>query len=118
MRLSPEETISVLSARPLLYLIEANSFEMLTLWEQHSSMCDWEEYRIGDSVTIGYLDSRPVCISRLWAEINGQLVMFYHPTSQVVDYAMIEQWLDENCKTKEDGKVPHTDAMNFHNVLQ
>jgi hypothetical protein len=69
--------------------------------------------------TIGKLDKRPVCLSLFWWKINGVLIMVHNCTSQVVDHAMIEKWLEKNCAPRWDKgtRLAHTNADNFHHVL-
>lgn len=71
----------------------------------------WEEKSSGFNETIGFLDERPICISLHIKKIKGTKILFWHATSQLVDYAMISEWLKLNTPDNR------TDALNWHNVL-
>jgi len=43
--------------------------------------------------TIGYYGELPIQISFDFVMINGHMVTFHHPISQLVYYPMIEEWL-------------------------
>jgi hypothetical protein len=109
-----------------IFIVEATSFEQHCLWAETSSTSDcrrfaprkWEQMH-GWLVTVGRLDKRPICVSMTWNRIDGQLVMFWHPTSQVVDMVQIEKWFDKHFNGKWDKgtRNARTDAMNFHHCL-
>lgn len=89
-------------------IVEANSYERLTLWERWVDKTEWQEHRQGRLVEIGKYHGRPVCISLFWATVRNKVVLFLEATSQLVDWKMIEAWL----KTEFPG-VRKVDAMNF-----
>ena len=90
-------------------LIETTGNHRNALWEQWSveagrlNRCrrvlerwtryEWEQDSAGLMVTVGRLANRPVVVSLQWAWINGKLVCFWEPTSELVDYAMVASWL-------------------------
>lgn len=76
-------------------------------------LVEWEEMREGEMATIGELDNRPIAVSIRWARINGKIVMFYWPTSQLVDWKMVEEWRGKEYKHCRN----QCDANNFHNCL-
>lgn len=94
--------------------VEATSFEQQCLWEKNQK--GWTEVLGGYGKEIGELDGRPVVISLRVAIIFDQRVIFYHPTSQVVDWGMIVNWLDKNMpwSAKVNGQLRNVDAQNFH----
>jgi len=96
-----------------IYLVEANSCEMLYLWKEFNTQFYWEQDCSGKIIQIGELDNRPVNIEISWSKINGYRVAFWDACSQVVDYKMIEDWFLDNLPG-----VHRTDAMNFHQVIQ
>ena len=107
-----------------LFIVEANRFEQQSLWERYAystmSRGDfiWEQMD-GWLVTVGKLHGRPICIDVFWNKIEGQLVMFWHPTSALVDHKMIDNWLDENFHgTYNKGlRRASCDAQNFHQCI-
>jgi hypothetical protein len=109
-----------------VFIVEANSFEQHTLWQQHcnkENFRDWPkmtwEQMHGWLVTVGKLDDRPVCISTSWVKVDGFLVMFWYECSQVADYVQTEKWLDENFTRKYDNgtRSATCDAMNFGHCI-
>jgi len=106
------------------FIIEANSFEQLMLWNENEARPDnkyeWVENPLGQMLTLGTLDNRPVCIAIQWAIINGMRMMFWDSTSQVVDHKMIDKFFDEYCNPKHDNgtRRARQNAMNFHVALR
>ena len=107
-------------------MVDANSFETLSLWQQNQirdNQRTWEESRNGYLVTVGQMDDRPICLSVSYATIDGHKILFIDACSEVVDYAMIEEWLKkylpETAWTERFGGkyINRTNAMNFHNVF-
>lgn len=94
------------------YVVEATCFEDMTLYREWNKKVKWESHTSGTLETVGELNDKPVCFSACWASINGELVLFYHATSVVVDHDMIDKWLEDNCPNKK----LKTNAMNFHIV--
>ncbi len=93
--------------------VEANSFEKQALWKEYHEKLEWEDdTRGGPMVTVGTIDNRSVNISLLWSKLDGINVLFWFPTSQIVDYKLIEEWLKENCP-----RELFKDANSFHHVL-
>jgi len=110
------------------FVVEADSYAMQSLWERHSTQAmfpnpkfntiRWEQDSMGLSYTIGKLDNRPIAVSFFWSKLNSHLILFYHPTSQIVDHLMVEDWLKKYCNPQWDGnRRAHADASNFHHVL-
>jgi hypothetical protein len=121
--------------RETAYVVEATSCEQLTLWSEWHKLeprekrfsgpfapnsAPWEQMSPGCGVTVGEIvasrKKRPVCLSLMWARIHGHLVLFWHPTSQLVDYDRIEAWLTKNVPAYARGR--RIGAMNFHICIQ
>jgi hypothetical protein len=111
-----------------VFIVEANSFECLCLWQQHAKEShhqsiypkqNWEQIHSGWMITVAKIDERPVCIDTRWYKIDGCLVMFYDACSQLVDYIQIEKWLKKNFINKYDNDTrwAQCDAMNFGHCL-
>jgi hypothetical protein len=97
--------------------VEANGFEHSRLWSELEKQISWKEASSCPWLTVGVLDDRPVNVLFRFDVLNGQTVCFWEPTSQVVDYLLIEDFL------KYVGKyclpdVITTNATNFHQVIQ
>lgn len=107
-----------------LFIVEATSFEQHSIWEKNrdgrfASHFEWQHIPDGWLVEVGEINSKPCCISVSWAKIEGYLVMFYHPTSRMVDWQMIEAWISESFQGKWDSgtRKAKTDAQNFHHCV-
>lgn len=110
-----------------LFIVEATKFEQQCLWEEHAEDSPykrlksrrWEDLNPGYMVQIGELDSCPIYVCMSWARIDGQMIMFWETTSQIVDTTQVELWLSKHFTGKWDkGTRPaETDAMNFHHCL-
>ena len=104
-------------------VVEATSYESSCLWKEYHKerKVSWEQGLGGYLQTIGHLDGHPVVLSLLVNKVKGYPILFMEPTSQVVDYVMVEGWLKANLPAaalKNEGKyVNKVDAMNFHNVF-
>ena len=94
------------------FLVEANSFEHLALWKENNKEYDWQEDTRCEARTM-YVNDRPICYTCQWSIINKQRVMFWDPTSQLVDYKLIEEDLKKICPNI----ISKSNAMNFHNIL-
>lgn len=69
---------------------------------------------------VGKLNDRPVVISLNSAMIDGQKILFIDATSELVDWGIVEAWLEKNLPSSaRDGyRINRTDALNFHNVFR
>lgn len=94
-------------------VVEANSFEHLSLWQKFKEKVTWKENNSGLLFTLGKIENRPICICLNHAIINDKIVLFFEATSQLVDYIMI----DEFFKTKCPHLKRYWDAQNFHNAI-
>lgn len=111
-----------------VFVVEVSHYERQTLWEIFAKdapsprhpLLDWKDCNRGWSLTIGELDGRPVCICVFGATLNGKHVLFYEPTSTVVDWDQIRKWFKENCWPLWDNgtRRAHCDAFNFHHCLE
>lgn len=101
------------------FAVEATGFERHMLWRDHHQAVSWEGNPAGYGVQLGKVGDMPVMLSTTFQVIDGHVVLFYHPTSQLVDYRMIEAWLKENVPAKWDKgtRIAQTDAMNFPHCL-
>ena len=107
----------------MVAVCEANSFELLKLWEDHSNRAPWwaddpmPKYEwvdgVGYIITVGTYSRKPVVISINLCEVDHKLIGFWHVTSMVAHYDLIEKWFRKN--------LPHatrSNAMNFANCLK
>ena len=105
-------------------VVDANSYERLMLWSENQRRdrpLTWQENNLGLMEYVGWLDSRPICISLTTAIVDGKKILFVDPTSQLVDHALIDSWLEQNLpKTafRTFAKyLNRVNAMNFINVF-
>jgi hypothetical protein len=103
-----------------VFVVTANSYEVLELWKDFKDEFGFEQEPMGYSERVGTCARMPVVIYCRWMRLNGLLIMFIEATSQVVDWRLIDKWLDKNCNPKWDqgSRIARTDAMNFGHVLQ
>lgn len=110
-----------------VFLVQATHNETHSYWKEYHDNPDkrfkeppiktWDQAS-GKCFTVGYFGEHPVAVQIFWNKINGQWVGFWEPTSRVVDYQMIEKWLDQNYTRKtHDGRNARCDSSNFHNCL-
>lgn len=114
MRPASEEIIKFLEG--VTGVVEATSFETTCLWILNTqSGISWVENCSGYGVTVGTVGSHPVCISVPVHMVKGAKILFWHATSQVVHYELIDEWL--KTYLPEPARSNQTDAMNFSNIL-
>ena len=112
------------------FVVQASHCERQGLWERfategawglptlHERRIRWVQDMSGCIVVVGAIWDRPVDISCTWARLNGHLVLFCDCCSQLVDYNLIEHWLERYCNPSyEHGRRAHTNAINFHFCL-
>lgn len=105
---------NVLFNKDARWVVEANSFEYHTLWKTYlwSKTVSWEENPSGYGVTVGFLDNRPVCIFLRTAKIDNKDVIFIDATSVVVDWNMINEYINKRFPSART-----IDANNFHQII-
>ena len=113
--------------------VECTHFEQHCLWQQWvkdatpENRIIWQEILDGWLPCVGAINvkneqgldvMRPIHISTTWAFINGAPVLFWHPTSIVVEYDIIENWLkDKMPQVYRDSQSCATGAQNFHIII-
>ena len=95
-----------------VYVVEATDTEHQFLWERYHMMVKWEQLNPGEIATLGHLKKKPLCVDIRWARIDNQIVMFYYPSSAIIDWSWIKNWVSQEYKGRE-----HCNAANFHNCL-
>jgi hypothetical protein len=100
---------------PCDYAVEATDYERLCVWREWHAPVQWEDEHEGRLCTIGELDGRPIAVCVSWSRVEGRRVAFYHASSQLVDHVVVERWV--RSKLLKPGGT-HSDAMNFHIVMQ
>jgi hypothetical protein len=84
--------------------VEATAFERLALWKEWNTHCDWVGIGMGLGCAVG---KHETMIMFWFAHINDKLIAFYEPTSSVV------YWDDVDDFIRSFGK-PKTNATNYH----
>jgi len=99
-----------------IFLVECNTFEYITLWNEWKDKVIWEHDSLGKHYQTGKLNDHQIWTSMTWAKINNKLVLFYENTSRVVDINQVKNWFKQNCYPTwdNDTRIAHCDAMNFH----
>ena len=86
--------------------VEATTFEQRVLWKEFKDSADWIESSPGLGMAVGPHNTN---IMFWFNQINEKLVAFYYPTSAVV------YWNDVNDFIKSFEK-PRTNATNYHPI--
>lgn len=112
------------------YVIEANDAERHFLWLLNSKVAlergwgtggfaggiDWPDVSSSSWGTmIGEMDGRRIVVITTFDTICGVPVVFWHPSSQLVDHAMIEKWLPTMFPAYE--RRLRCDAANFAHFI-
>ncbi len=97
----------------VVYMLEADSFSTLMVWQQNHKKVKWEEDSRGFWEKVGECGGKPVCVEVFFKTINGRRIAVYEGSSMVVDHEMIRNWMKEQCPPN----TGHTNAMNFHHIL-
>lgn len=120
--------------RRVKFFVEANSFEVQTLWKDWSlqyqreftdltdeeNKVDWIEEMSGFWLTIDTVTIKkqkyPVNLAFTFATINDNYVCFYEGISAIVNHIVIDKFLRKNFPVKYDNDTRNafTDANNFH----
>lgn len=118
MKLHPNDPL-IQDLKDVIFVVEATRFEQHALWQSYHPAVNWGQINSGRGFQIGTLADMPVVIGLTWAIIDGQRVMFVEATSQVVDYRMVEAWLEANCQPMWDQghRIARCDTTNFHLCL-
>ena len=114
--------------RETKFVVEANDCEFLYLWkdfsEQHNKSVlnrkyNFEEDNRGLCYTIGRAGNKPISVTFRWCLIDGFRIMFYYPSSLLVDHEQINSWLERSCTGlwKAYQGNGFCNAMNFHHCL-
>jgi hypothetical protein len=117
--------------KDVIFLVRASSEEEFCLWQHfahdsphriHQNVCiNWKRRNPGELVQIGELDRRPICASVSYVYLNDKLVMFYDGTSQLVDWAMIDAWVEhytlKTVRYDNGSRWAHCKAANFHHLF-
>lgn len=115
--------------KDVIFLVEANDNEVHSFWRDHFHeprkdyiIVKWEQEFCGQLIQIGELDNRPVNIAISYAKLNDKRVMFYYACSQVVDHAMVENWLKhftlETIRWDNNTRWAHCNSSNFHHCIE
>lgn len=74
-------------------VVDANDYEQQALWEKFHRAVEWAEELSGRGpIEIGRVDKRPISVVVTWCLVFGRRVAFVDPTSQLVDYVMVDRW--------------------------
>lgn len=96
-------------------IVEANRFEYMCLWDEwhNNKGKPWASNLSGMGQSIGKTDGMTTFLSLFRSKVNGVEVLFVEPTSQVVDYRLIDEWKRVNFP-----ELRMVDADNFYRVFQ
>ncbi len=103
-------------------VVEATRCEEHYLWKEYNNDLgwDWKQGGMGLVHTVGMTDKMPTCISLFVNEVRGEKILFWHATSQLVDYRLVDKWMKKNIPKsayRKDNFINKTDATNFCNLF-
>lgn len=106
-------------------VVIANRFEQHALWEKNERYAKrtWSRESMGIGETVGEIDDHPVCVMLSYVMIDGHKILFVDPTSRVVDYEMIREWMEKTlppCAFEDSDprkRLNTTDPTNFCNLF-
>ncbi len=106
-----------------VFFIEANSYEVLSLWKEFKDEIHWQEDSLGFWQKIGLIDDdeeKPVCLTFHFAKIYGSRICFYDVVSRYNDTEMVRAWLEKNYPVTWDNgtRIAITNAMNFGSAIK
>lgn len=107
-----------------IYMVQATHFERLRLWQEFTKYdtpaypaVDWKDDS-GIILTLGEVAGRPIACEFMFLKINGQRICWYEGSGSLVDYSMIDQWLEHHTVNKAAlFRIPQSNAQNFYNVM-
>lgn len=104
------------------FFVEATNHEYHSLWEKHHDEHNWDSDGEGCMVLCGEVKINgqrlPVYVDLRFAQIDGIYVCFYYGCSRVVDWDMIEKFINRYpCKYDGGTRRAVCDANNFHQFL-
>jgi len=77
-----------------------------------------ETLRLPGSAMVGLFAETPITVRFTWANIDGHIIGFYRPVSLIVNYPMIERWIDDHlAPPKGNCETCRTTAANFGTVI-
>jgi hypothetical protein len=111
-------------AEGVVAFCEATDNERQSIWERYcnkSSACqkdliDTFDYEVAAFLEVGSVGGMPVFLMLTPTLVNGKRVLFYYPSSQVIDWRMIEDFISylREAVKKDTGVYPtQSDADNF-----
>lgn len=114
--------------KDVVFIVECTLNEQQTFWRDYHYkpiypdviVKSWAQDQLGYTIQIGQLDDRPINICIFFATLDGKKVMFYEAISQVVDYEMVEKWMDHFSKDIRwdiSTRRAKCDSSNFHHCL-
>lgn len=101
-------------------ICEASDYEQHCIWKECAEdNRTYKQVMSGYMLPVGEFGGMPLCISLNSAIINGHKILFYHQCSMVTHSDMIRTWIKENMPRSlwSRGRLNHSDAMNFVNIL-
>lgn len=96
------------------YVLEGTTDQYIELWRRYKGQTEWDEIAEGLTVSVGRLGPDVIEVHYRFARINKSLVVFWEPTSEVVDYRLIYEWNKQNIPKN---RYPEARHLKFAVVL-
>jgi len=94
---------------------KVSSYSYHSLWKEYSNLVEWGERRSILGITMGTFHRLPVVVSISIVNVAHNKVVFWEPTSTLVDHRIIEAWFEEHWQPIKPRN--HSDDNNFGNYI-
>lgn len=119
---SPRDEI-IEYVKDAIYFVEADSYARTMIWVDYSKDDNrynskyWKQNNQGFYCTVGELMGRPIVVELFQYHVNGKKIIMYSATSQLVDYAIIEEFFEKHFEVYKNGQRKMTNSLNvFHAI--
>ena len=100
------------------FVVEASNHEIQFIWKEWNQAIPMEQDGSGFGREVGTCGGLPVMVTFFRFKIWGKWIVFYEPTSQVIDHRLIDNWIKKNVlvhmSTWGGGRLSRCNAQNFH----
>ena len=72
-------------------IVEATDCEYMYIWDRYHNQngYSWVQENLGHGRTVGYMGKKPVFISLRIAHVDNKKILFYHATSDIVNWTQL-----------------------------
>jgi hypothetical protein len=121
--------VEIVDTRPIPnriveFMVQATEFELRCLketWQHQIFSWEYAPKTLGlpETANLGSVAGVPITIDIIWVCVGGHVIGFYRPTSRIVDYDMIERWIDSALAPRRGENLTlRTGADHFWGVIE